>query len=178
MYLLPDRQPELTSEQKQLLDDLTIDQQTPGPILHDFNAMLEYVQTGKYALTATGRISRTILPDLNARLAHPIDIDLKRPQQKSFPPLYGLFLLLRASGLTLVTSHDSTPTLTLDESLYEAWRGLNPTEQYGTLLEAWLLKATTDMVGERGRSFWGIPDNFEIAARFYLDIPEDGLHCW
>ena len=34
------------------------------------------------------------------------------------------------------------------------WRGLNATEQYFTLLEAWLLHGTTEMVGEH-RGTWG-----------------------
>jgi hypothetical protein len=52
---------------------------------------------------------------------------------------------------------------------------LNPTERYGTLLESWLLRGSSDIVGERTRYGDTIPDNFYKSAWFLADIPDDGL---
>ncbi len=43
---------------------------------------------------------------MNERLSEPIQLDLKRPQQKSYPPINGLYLLLRASGLGQIISKE------------------------------------------------------------------------
>jgi hypothetical protein len=61
-------------------------------------------------LSATYRLSQTQLEDINTQLNRPIQVALKRPQQKSYPSISGLYLLLRASGLPLV---DETRKLTL-----------------------------------------------------------------
>jgi hypothetical protein len=78
---------------------------------------------------------------------------LKRPQLRSHPYLQGLHLLFRASGLGRVEGTGAKARLAVDPRVRESWDRLNPTEQYFTLLEAWLRMGRPDMVGERETSF-------------------------
>ena len=88
------------------------------------------------------------LAELNARLSKPLRILLRRPQQKSYPHINGLYLLLRASGLSLIEVKGKQPLLALDGEALASWRGLNATERYFTLLEAWLLRGEGEIVGD------------------------------
>lgn len=83
-----------------------------------------------------------------------IKIDLKRPQQKSYPHINGLYLLLRASGIGYIEGSGTKLHLTLDDTARQSWQNLNPTERYCTLLEIWLLRSSPEMIGERGGG-WG-----------------------
>ncbi|MEJ7594942.1 MAG: hypothetical protein WKF77_25735 [Planctomycetaceae bacterium] len=73
-----------------------IDQSGPGTILADFETLQDFVaggvrSTGKYHLLPMDR-----LRELDERMTHPLRPNLERPQQKSFPHINGLYLLLRA----------------------------------------------------------------------------------
>ena len=92
----------------------------PGPIVHDFDALLDYVRGRRLRVTK----SQQLLPlgslaEINARLHHPVELGLQRPQQKSYPPIHGLYLLLRASGLTYLDETKTTAYLKVDEALAE-----------------------------------------------------------
>lgn len=132
------------------LTQVQITATSPGTILHDFDVLLDMLRQGPLRLTeSTQQPSRTLLSKINARLAHPVQLGLKNPQLKSYPPIMGLYLLLRASGLTTVGGTSQKPLLFLDADLDREWQALNPTEQYGSLLEIWLLRAESDILGER-----------------------------
>jgi len=132
-----------------LLQDLRITPTTPGPIVQDFDTLLERINAEGIPVSNTHhQISLKILPDLNAQLSQPIQIDLKRPQQKSYPNLYGLYLLLRVTGLTQIHSTGKTSKLVINPDRYAAWQTLNPTEKYFTLLEAWLIRGDLELLGE------------------------------
>jgi len=88
------------------------------------------------------------LAELNQQLSTPIDIDLKRPQQKSYPPIHGLYLLLRATGMVKIKAKGKKQYLVLNAPVYEVWQQFNPTERYCTLLEAWLVRSHEEMLGE------------------------------
>jgi hypothetical protein len=88
------------------------------------------------------------LAELNARLSKPLRILLRRPQQKSYPHINGLYLLLRASGLSLIEVKGKQPLLALDGEALASWRGLNATERYFTLLEAWLMRGEGEIIGD------------------------------
>jgi hypothetical protein len=165
----------LTPEHQDVLRNLVIDASSPGSLLHDFEAMLDTIRQDRLELTASHQLPMRVLADLNERLAHPLQLGLKRPRQKSYPPLYGLYLLARASGLTEVDETGRKPALLLDEAVYQGWAALNPVERYGGLLETWLLRGKPEILGERGRPPWPLPENFREAASFYTRIPGDGL---
>jgi hypothetical protein len=78
-----------------------------------------------------------------------VQLDLKRPQQKSYPHLQGMFILLRAAGLALITQAGKQSVLRLNPETYAAWQALSPTEQYFSLLEIWMIRAHPEIVGEQ-----------------------------
>ncbi|HUG66580.1 MAG TPA: hypothetical protein VMM76_02435, partial [Pirellulaceae bacterium] len=129
----------------------TIDEHGPGSILMDFETLLGFVEggvrsTGKYHLLPMARLF-----ELDQRMTKPLRPRLKRPQQKSFPHLNGLYLLLRASQLGVPAgSGKGSGQLTLDSAMHEQWLQLNATERYFNLLEAWLRRGSWEALGLRG----------------------------
>jgi hypothetical protein len=165
-----------TQQHKSFLKALQVTETQPGPLLHDINVLLEMLQVAPLDLTATYRLSRTQLEAINERLHHPIQVALKRPQQKSYPAILGLYLLLRASGLTQVDETGIKPRMLINEAIYEQWQNLKLVERFGHLLETWLLRAHSDVVGAgRSSGVFSFPRNVEKMVRFYKDIPAEGL---
>jgi hypothetical protein len=139
----------LSSEYQQTLREQTINEDGPGSVLRDFGTLLDFV--GKREIKASGvhqLLPMSALTALNARLSKPLRIPLRRPQQKSYPHINGLYLLLRASGLSLIEVKGKQPLLALDGEALASWRGLNATERYFTLLEAWLLRGEGEIIGD------------------------------
>lgn len=164
-----------TPEHKQFLQSLDIGADSPGSILRDFGTLIDFARNSELQLTSKQQLSLGVLADINTRLTHPVQLGLKRPQQKSYPHIHGLYLVARASGLTTVDGTGKQPVLVVDNAMYQQWENLNPTERYGTLLESWLLRGKPEIVGERGRPFGMLPENFERSASFYVRLPGDGL---
>lgn len=141
---------ELNEKQQQLLRAQEISELTPGTLLHDFGVLLDYIAA--HDLVATGQhqlLPLAALEPLNARMAKPLTLDLKRPVLKSFPHLIGLFLLARAAGFLLSVPHPNGTFLRLEAATFEQWQALNLTERYFTLLETYLAHAMPEMIGER-----------------------------
>lgn len=166
---------EFTPKHEQVLRDLTIDESGPGTVLHDFEAFLTFIKERELSVTPMHQLRRRVLPEINARLARPLQLGLKKPQQKSYPHVHGLYLLVRALGLTCVEGTSKKPLLVVDDAVYQVWQGLNPTERYCTLLETWLLRGHPEIIGERGRSWFRIPETFKDWQWFFLRVPDGGL---
>lgn len=165
----------LTAKDKKVLHQQTIDENGPGTILRDFEMMLDFIDPEGVTVTGNQKLLplRTLAP-LNLKLSRPVELDLKRPQLKSYPPLNGLYLLVRASGLTLLDSRGAKPKLRVDEAVLGSWTGLNPTEKYLTLLESWLLRGSPAIVGER--DFWSWRTHHLGSWSELLErIPQEGL---
>jgi hypothetical protein len=144
----------LSPKLEQVLREQQITETEPGTILHDFEAFLEFIATNQIITSGKNHLlPLACLALLNARMAQPIESRLKRPQQKSYPHLHGLYLLARATGLMRVQKHQKDAVLVVDSAAMESWIGLNHTERYFALLEAWFNRASLEMVGER--SGWG-----------------------
>ena len=160
---------ELIPEHEQLLHDQVIEERHPGPIVRDFDALLTYIDTHHPDVTPKQRLlSLSALSEVNERLTHPLDLGLKRPVQKSYPPIHGLYLLARVSGLVRVAGD----TLLLDEEVVQSWTDLNPTERYFTLLETWLIRGMAEIIGERG--FGTAWESFKRWQYFARSIPAEG----
>jgi hypothetical protein len=101
--------------------------------------------TGKYYLLPQSRLN-----ELNLQMSQPVMHGLKRPQQRSFPHLHGLYLMLRASGMALGEGSPPIGRLALDLETVASWRALNPTERYFALLEAWVVQGAPELIAERG----------------------------
>lgn len=155
-----------TSKQKQLLKNLTIDENHPGTILHDFDVLLTVFRESRQTLTDSHQLPLKLFPEINQRLKNPIQLDLKRPHPKSYPHIQGLYLLLRTCGLTHVDASGKKPVLVVEEAVYEQWSHLNPTERYCNLLETWFLRGYTEIIGERSSSLWSLPDNSNHIGMF------------
>lgn len=147
-------EPKLTREQARCLRDQVITAKEPGPVLSDFQVILDVIgvegieTSGKYQL-----LPMRLIGELDPILSRPLHLDLKRPQIRSHPYLLGLNLLLRASGLGCVEGAGSKSRLFIDPEMRTRWEDLNPTERYFHLLEAWLRFGRGEMVGE-SRSSW------------------------
>jgi hypothetical protein len=166
----------LSPQHKRTLRDLTIDESSPGTMLHDFHTLLTFINEQELPVTGMHQLPRRTLPEINARLAHPLQLGLKKPLQKSYPHIHGLYLLVRASGLTCVEGTSKKPLLVVDDAVHQVWEGLNPTERYCTLLETWLLRAHPEIIGEqRGRSLFRVPETFREWREFFLRIPNGGM---
>jgi hypothetical protein len=151
----------------------TIDETGPGSILVDFEMLLGFVEdgvrsTGKYHLLPMARLF-----ELDQLMTKPLRPRLKRPQQRSFPHLNGLYLLLRATQLGVPEGHGKTSgQLTLDADLHKQWLQLNATERYFNLLEAWLRHSCWEAVGLNGG---GWMSRVALNAReLWTSIPADG----
>ena len=150
-----------------------IDENGPGSILRDFELLLSFLEdgvpsTGKYHLLPMARLT-----ELDQRMSNPLRPRLKRPQQRSFPHLNGLYLLLRATQLGVAEGFGKAGgRLTLNLPLYEQWLQLNSTERYFNLLEAWLRRASWEAVGLRGV---GWMNQVALNARdLWMSIPTTG----
>src|SRR5215472_9566700 len=115
---------EFLPEHKRTLQSLVIDNSHPGDILPDFEAVLNLIKESGLPLTASEQLPMSTVQDINARLARPLQVSLQRPQQKSYPPIHGLYLLVRASGLTRLESVGKKPSLVLDNDMYGQWQTL------------------------------------------------------
>lgn len=141
----------LTADQEQCLRDQVITDDQPGPVLHDFRLVLDFLGTegveaaGKYNL-----LPMKIIGELDGRLSRPLRLEskLKRPQIRSHPYLQALNLLLRASALSRVEGAGDKARLVLIPEMMLQWDRLNPTEQYFNLLEAAFRYGSPEMIGE------------------------------
>ena len=144
-------EPSISEKSRNILQKQTIDEEQPGTILRDFTTLLEFVgeeglkTTGKYFMLPQGKLN-----ELNERMSNTVKHRLKRPQQRSFPHLHGLFLILRASGMGITKGNPPSGRLMIDDEMVANWLDLNPTERYFTLLESWLVQGCAEILGERG----------------------------
>ncbi|MDJ0707981.1 MAG: hypothetical protein QNJ46_32310 [Leptolyngbyaceae cyanobacterium MO_188.B28] len=139
----------LSTAESAILEAQTITETGPGSILQDFQTILDFI--GSDGIPASGKryhIPLKLLIELNQRLSKPVDIALKRPLQKSYPPIQGLYLLLRATGMVEIAAQGKQYRLKLNPKIFDSWQELNPTERYCTLLEAWLVRGYEEMLGE------------------------------
>jgi hypothetical protein len=141
----------LSSSAIATLQQQEITETTPGTILQDFQTLLDFI--GQEGIAVGGKLNlipMKSLAEINQQLAEPIQIDLQRPQQKSYPTINGLYLLVRATGMGKVVQQGKKTQLKLDPWMVNNWQKMNLTERYFNLLEAWLIIAQEEMLGDRG----------------------------
>ena len=163
----------LTADQIQCLKHQAFSDYEPGILLKDFSTLLGFI--GSAGIPVSGKnhlIAIKLLPQLNQLMSHPLDVKLKRPQQKSFPHINGLYLLLRASGLTQIALEKKETKLMLDNKVLANWTSLNPTERYFALFHAWWLRGSAEIIGESTRDYHnGLYDSLI----FFLNTLCEGL---
>lgn len=164
--------PKLTPERKKIIQEQVITSESPGIILRDFQTILKFLQPDGVELSSTNHLfSLKYLQELNDSLSYPTQTKLKRPQQKSYPYIHGLYFVLRTSGLSQVITKGKKARLYLDTNLIKIWQGFNPTEQYFTLLESWLLWGNSEVLGEHRDPY--VP--LYRCLQFWREIPDQGL---
>ena len=63
-----------------ILQQQSITPDSPGPILKDFQTMLDFLQSNEVPVSTVSQLlPLKCLPDLNQRFSRPTDIQLKRP---------------------------------------------------------------------------------------------------
>lgn len=162
----------LTPDQIQCLKNQTFSDNEPGTLLKDFSVLHHFI--GSEGIPVSGKnhlIGIKLLPQLNQLMSRPLDVKLKRPQQKSFPHINGLYLLLRASGLTQITLEKKETKLMLDNKVFADWTSLNPTERYFALFRAWWLRGSAEIIGESRHYYNGLYDSLY----FFQNVLKDGL---
>ena len=133
----------------QALKNQVIDATQPGTLLADFEAFLNFIDSdGIEVSTVNQLLPMKLLKEINNRLQNPLHLDLKRPQQKSYPHINALYLLSRVTGLTIVKNVGKKRRLVKNEPVQQSWQTLNFTERYFTLLEAWLVYGNPEVIGE------------------------------
>lgn len=126
----------------------------PGTLLKDFNSLLEFIGKTGIAVSEKNQLfAQNTLAELNRLLTHPLEMKLKRPVQKSFPHINGLYLLLRSSGLSYIVPDGKKTKLMLYEDVLADWKKLTPAECYFSLLQAFYYRADGEMIGERTDGF-------------------------
>jgi hypothetical protein len=144
-----EQQPFSLEKYGDLLRSQSITDKSPGSILSDFQAMLNFLQEQEIAVSGVHQLLQLkYLPNLNKRLSFPMDIRLQRAAHKSYAYIHGLYLLLRTLGIAQIMPQGKNQVLTIDQNILQAWHQLNFTEQYFTLLETWLLVADEAVIGE------------------------------
>jgi hypothetical protein len=129
-----------------LLTQTVITETSPGTILKDFQTLLDFIGEGIVVSANNHSLPMKLLGEFNQLLSEPLQIDLKRPVQKSYPPIDGLYLILRTLGLGQIRAQGKKYLLILDPNLLSIWNNFNPTERYCTLLEAWLIRGNTEIL--------------------------------
>ncbi|PKM36393.1 MAG: hypothetical protein CVV06_11260, partial [Gammaproteobacteria bacterium HGW-Gammaproteobacteria-10] len=100
----------LSPEDAEIIKNQMFSDTQPGSLLKDFQALLDFIGSDGIEVTKTTQhIGMKYLFELNERMTLPLETELKRPQQKAFPNLHGLYLVLRVSGLaSLVKDKNKT----------------------------------------------------------------------
>jgi len=121
----------LTKAQQQSLQQQIISDKTPCSIVRDFNDLLEFIgmegieTPGKYGLIPMAKLA-----EINVRLTHSIQLSSKRPIQKTYPHINGLYLLLRSTEIGHIRKVGKKSFLSVHQDALQSWKRLNPTEQY------------------------------------------------
>lgn len=114
------RKAEILCEHEQVLQNAVITEGGHGTILQEFNLLLEFLGEQGFPVTGTHQLPIRALPEINARLTHSFKQGLTRPQQKSYPHINGLYLLLRGSGMTFSGGWGKKPLLFVDKEMAKA----------------------------------------------------------
>lgn len=121
-----------------------------GTVIKDFNALLNFIEKkGGVVLTKSETaFNMSDLPSINEICSKPQKTGLARPQQKAFPYINSLFLLLRLSLLGDVKKEKNKSVIHIDPVAQNSWKQLKPVEQYGHLLTYLLHPAANVIIGE------------------------------
>ncbi len=167
------KQEPLSDSSKQLLSKQVFTTDQPNAIVRDFEAFIDFLQLHKVEVSANqNAIAPKYLADLNARLSHPTKLDLMRHNQKSYPYIHGLYLLLRSSAIAQVQLDKKKNILRIDPQILQSWQELNDTEKYFNLLATWIFFADESIMGNEKRAL----NEWWYVFNFWKELPTKGLN--
>jgi hypothetical protein len=116
----------------------------PGSILGDIQKLIDFIGVKGLATgSRQGNLPAAVLPELNRLLSQPVELSLNRGLLKDYPNIGGIYALLRVLNLAIA----GAGRLWVNPGALKAWSGLNSTEKYFTLMEAWLIHADSNLAG-------------------------------
>ncbi|MFA6111638.1 MAG: hypothetical protein WDA75_22995 [Candidatus Latescibacterota bacterium] len=119
------------------------DADQPGTVRRDLETLIRAIGDQPLELTpAEGVPKGRFMAEVNGMLANPFPAANRQPAPRSFPNVRGLYHLLWSTGLGRVLPEQQY--FLLDQAAVAEWCALSPTEQYFSLLEAWLLGPDPD----------------------------------
>lgn len=166
--------------QIKLLEAQDFARRPPGTLLRDFETLLSLIGDQGLPVTPAHLLAMSCLETINRSLTHPLDLRLKKATQRSYPYINGLYLLLRATGISWIDASLKKARLKLDPIVVQSWRSLNATERYFALLKAWWGRASEEMLGERRA--WGADvltktitflERFSATGILTVETPQD-----
>jgi len=132
---------------RSVLEARTITDDGPGTILRDVEIVLEAIGGGVQVGGKSANLPPAMLPHLNERMAHPIELKMQRALLKDYPNVAGVYILLRTLGLVVAEKKK----IRVDPERLSIWNGMNPVEKYFSLLECWLVYAQPGILGGEER---------------------------
>ena len=143
--------PRLSERDRQVLSAQQITPASPGSILGDIQVLLDFIgSAGLSTKSDEGNLPSAVLPELNARLSQPIEVGFQRLVMRRLPNIAGPYVLLRVMDLVRA----APGRVRVGEEELAVWTGLNPTERYFALMEAWLAFAEDAVLGSSHRGRW------------------------
>lgn len=163
----------LSDSSRQLLRQQAFATNQPSPIVQDVETFIEFLQLNKVEVSANqNAIAPKYLAELNSRLSHPITIDFLRTNQKSYPYIFGLYLLLRCSAIAQVQADKKKNILHIDRQVLQSWQQLNDTEKYFNLLATYIFYVDENIVTNDRSSF----TDWWYVVHSWKDLPTKGLN--
>jgi len=127
---------QLSTEDDALLQ--AIDLNRVGSIVDDFEVFFSFIDNGLPVSDKLKSITGKNVIQLNQLMSNPLQIDLKRPPQASYPNINGLYLLGLSSGLIKLRLKAKKWYLVQNQILYKKWDLLSNEQKYLNLLTTWL----------------------------------------
>lgn len=137
---------------RSVLEAHLITNDEPGTILRDVEIVLAAIGEGVQVGGKNANLPPAMLPHLNERMAHPIELKMQRALLKDYPNVAGVYILLRTLGLVVAEKKK----VRVDPERLSTWNAMNPVEKYFSLLECWLVHAQPGILGGEERRD---PDN-------------------
>ena len=162
----------LSDSARQLLSQQAFTANQPSSIVQDVETFIEFLQLNKVEVSANqNAIAPKYLAELNSRLSHPVTIDFLRPSQKSYPYIFGLYLLLRCSAIAQVQADKKKNILHIDRQVLQSWQQLNDTEKYFNLLATYIFDVDENMINNQRSSF----TDWWYVCHAWKHLPKEGL---
>jgi len=134
-----------------IISQMKFGETEPGTILRDVSTFISFIEEKNPPIgDKSFFLQKKELAFLNDLLSKPMKLDLSLPNQKSYSYIHGIYWLLKMIGMLRVKVKGKKSYMTICQNVKRDWEALNKTEQYWTLLDAWMFHGQFEVIGERG----------------------------